>query len=333
MDNRVDLLRLERSNMVTKIEDRIKVGLVAMSERIMGHLRSCSPGAQTPEMLNRLAVQFNQGALVHYQAGEIERAEALCRGEIELFADLSRRSPYRAICLAYMVPPYINLARIYGQKGEVKNSLAIFEDVYRFGRQRQDLWVCGHHIPVTDLAALLEAGPYYEQLMLSCWVIDASRVLLTVEDFPALLELVDVNIALPEYQVAPFKQYLLEVRSRALLGLRQYDSALEAAAECCREMPVNFVDRVMINALLSQIYREAGRYKEAREIMNRVEGILTLLEQSGRRVPVARQIAYRLALERHALGDNSIALAHIVKATEKDYDLVAKQLRGIPQSD
>ena len=48
-----DLVRLERTNMVTKMEDRVKVDLVAMSKLILDHLRLCDPAslAHTPEML------------------------------------------------------------------------------------------------------------------------------------------------------------------------------------------------------------------------------------------------------------------------------------------
>src|SRR5215470_17663731 len=112
MDARCDLIRLERTNMVTKMEDRIKVDLVAMSKLILDQLRLCAPDSlpDSPETLERIAVQFNQGALLQYQYGEIERAETLCRGAIELFARLSSRSTYRANCLASMVAPYVNIA-------------------------------------------------------------------------------------------------------------------------------------------------------------------------------------------------------------------------------
>ena len=36
-----DLIRLERTNMITKMEDRVKVDLVAMSKLILDHLRLC----------------------------------------------------------------------------------------------------------------------------------------------------------------------------------------------------------------------------------------------------------------------------------------------------
>src|SRR5262245_26840565 len=129
-DLRCDLTRLERTNMVTKMEDRIKIDLVALSKSIRDNLRLCDLDSSTctPELLNRITVQFNQGALLQYQYGEIEKAEMLCRGSIELFAQLSFYPETRPLCEALMVTPYINLARIYGQKGEVKESLSIFED-------------------------------------------------------------------------------------------------------------------------------------------------------------------------------------------------------------
>src|SRR5258707_7708473 len=97
---RCDLIRLERTNMVTKMEDRIKVDLVALSKLILDKLRLCDSSSlpHTPDMLHQIAVQFNQGALLQYQYGEIERAETLCRAEIELFARLGSYSTDRALC-------------------------------------------------------------------------------------------------------------------------------------------------------------------------------------------------------------------------------------------
>jgi tetratricopeptide (TPR) repeat protein len=316
MDPRCDLIRLERTNMVTKMEDRIKVDLVAMSKLILDHLRLCDPDSlpNSPEMLDRIAVQFNQGSLLQYQYGEIERAETLCRGEIELFARLSSSSAHRALCLANMVPPYINLARIYGQKGEVRKSLNIFEDVYRFSLQQQDLSIFGHRIPASDVPAVFAAAPGGQKVMLSCRVVEAARVFQTMEDYPALLALTETNQGLPEYQDVFFKQYLLEIRSRALLAMGQYEMAMETLAECCRQMPLNTTDRIVVHSLLSQIYREWGRNELAAETLDKLENHFAGVEKYGRRLPVLRQIAYRLALERHALGDDSRALGPAEKA-------------------
>ena len=63
-DCKCDLIRLERTNMVTKMEDRIKIDLVAMSGQIRDQLQSfdLESLSHTPEMISRLATQFNQGA-------------------------------------------------------------------------------------------------------------------------------------------------------------------------------------------------------------------------------------------------------------------------------
>lgn len=309
-NTRCDLTRLERTNMVTKMEDRIKIDLVSLSNLILDHLRLCDRDAlpDAPEMIGRLAVQFNQGALLQYQYGEIERAEVLCRGQIELFARLSSFSPHKALCWANMVAPYINLARIYGQKGELRESLSIFEDIYRFATREQDLSIFTHCISVDDAPAVAEAGPGLQKVMLSCRVVEAARVLQTVEDYTALLEVVETNASLPQFQDAFFKQYLLEIRSRALLHLGRHELALKTFDECCNLMPLNTTDRVVAHLLLSQIYREWGREDSAAAILNKLEEHLASLEKFGTRLPILRQIAYRLALERHAIGDNSGAI-------------------------
>jgi tetratricopeptide (TPR) repeat protein len=311
MDLRCDLFRLEKTNMVTKMEDRIKVDLVAVSKQILGHLQRCDPTSlpETAEMLNRVAVQFNQGALLQYQYGEVARAEILCRGAIELFSQLSSYSPNRPLCLANMVAPYINLTRIRGQKGEVGESLSIFEDIYRFSLQQRDLSICGHRLMASDGPAMFAVAASLRRVMLSCRVIESARILQTVEDYPALLRLVKANEALPEFQDTFFKQYMLEVKSRALLGMGQYEMATEMLAECCRQMPLNAIDRIGIYTLLSQIYRESERDDLASTTLSKLEGYLACLERVRRKFPTLRQIAYRVALERHALGDDSRALA------------------------
>lgn len=315
-NDRCDLIRLERTNMVTKMEDRIKVGLSALSKIIMDNLALCNPDslAHDAAMINRMAVQFNQGSLLQYQFGEIEKAEILCHREIELFADLSSRSEHKALCLANMVPPYINLARIYGQKGEVTDSLSIFEEVYRFGVQQEDLCIFGYYIPVTEGPAMFAAAQGYEKVMVSCGIIEAARVLQTVEDYPTLLKLVVAIESLPQYQDRLFKQYLLEARSRALLRLGQYEAALETFSECCNLMPGNTTDRIVAHTLLSQIYREWGCEDPARETLNKLEGHLAAVEKFGRKLPVIRQILYRLALERYAMGDYKEAIGPAEKS-------------------
>jgi len=315
-DTRCDLTRLERTNMVTKMEDRIKIDLVSLSNLILDHLKQCDRDAlpSTPALIAELAVQFNQGALLQYQYGAIERAEALCRGEIELFAQLSSVSPHRALCLANMIAPYINLARIYGQKGDVRESLSIFEDIYRFATHEQDLSIFTHCISVDETAAIVEANPGLQKVMLSCRVVEAARVLQTVEDYTALLELAETNASLPQFQDAFFRQYLLEIRSRALLQLGQHELALATFEECCNSMPLNTTDRVVAHLLLSQIYREWGRENAAAAILDKLADHLASLEKFGKRLPILRQIAYRLALERHAIGDNAGAVEPATKS-------------------
>lgn len=302
--------------MVSKLEDRIKIDLVSMSKLILDNLRQCDSSASpaTSELINKIAVQYNQGALLQYQYGEIERAETICRVEIELFARLSSDPTNRALCFAHMVAPYINLARIYGQKGEVRESLSIFEDIYRFTIQQQDLFIFGHRIPVSDGPALFAAVPGYQKVMLSCRVVETGRVLQTVEDYSALLELAETNEGLPEFQDTFFKQYLLEVRSRVLLHMGQYEKAMEALGDCCSHMPLNTTDRIVAHILLGQIYREWGRDDLARETLQKLEAHLASVESYGRRLPILRQIAYRLALEHHLLGDDAKALEPAEKA-------------------
>jgi tetratricopeptide (TPR) repeat protein len=150
--------------------------------------------------------------------------------------------------------------------------------------------------------------------MLSCRVIEAARVLQIIEDYPALLELAETNQGLPEYQDTLFKQYLLEVRSRALLAMGQYEMAMETLEDCCNQMPLNTTDRLVIHSLLSQIYREWGRDDLAGETLDKLEEHLAGVEKFGLRLPILRQISYRLALERHAMGDDSRALGPAEKA-------------------
>jgi tetratricopeptide (TPR) repeat protein len=315
-DARCDLIRMERTNMVTKMEDRVKVDLVAMSKMIISHLRQCDdiPWPYTDEVISKLAVQFNQGALVQYQYGEIERAEILCRAEIELFARLSMSGANRALCLASMVAPYVNLARIYGQKGEVEESLNIFENVYRLGVQRQDLSILGHQIQIEDGPNMFAAGPGCQKLMLSCRVIETARVLQTIEDYPALLALVEENEVLPEYQDTFFKQYLLEVRSRALLNTGRYEEALSTFQQCCQLMSTTNTDRIVAHLFLSQLYREWGRDDLARDTLAKLEEYFAAIEHYGRKLPILRQIAYRIALERHLMGDDDKAVGPAEKA-------------------
>lgn len=316
MDPRCDLIRLERTNMVTKMGDRIKINLVSMSQMILENLRQCDPVSlpHTPDMVNRLAVQFNEGALLQYQYGEVERAETLCRAAIELFARLASQSEHRALCLSKMVAPYINFARIQGQKGEVAESLSIYEQMYRSGLKRQDLSMFGHRISAADAAAMFEVEPYSQKLMLSCRILETARVYQVMDDCPALLALVEANEGLPEFQDKFSRQYLLEVRSRALLQMGRYEMAMKALEECLRQMPVNSIDRVAAHLLLSQLYREWGREDSARTTLDKLEGHIAALEKFSQKLPVLRQIACRLALERHALGDASKAVEPAEKA-------------------
>jgi hypothetical protein len=84
--------------------------------------------------------------------------------------------------------------------------------------------------------------------------------------------------------------------------------------DCCSLMPLNTTDRIVVHLLLSQIYREWGRDDLARETLNKLEEHLAGVEKFGRRLPILRQIAYRLALERHLMGDDAKALAPAEKA-------------------
>lgn len=315
-DTRCDLIRLERTNMVTKMEDRVKVDLVAMSRIVLDSISSCDKDslASSPEMIDRLAVCFNQGALVQYQYGEIERAETLCHAAIEVFAWLSSTPGNRVGCLAKMVTPYINLARIYGQKGEVSEALSIFEQIRQFSLQQQDLSILGWRLDSADAPEINATEKNLQRVMLSCGVVEWARVLQVNEDYEALLSLTETSLEVPEYQDTFFKQYLLEVKSRALLALGKYEKAMAALSQCCQQMPLNSVDRIVIHLLLTQLYREWGRDDLAAETLDKVERHLIAVEQHSRKLPVLRQVAYRLALERHLLGDHSRAVEPAEKA-------------------
>jgi tetratricopeptide (TPR) repeat protein len=311
-----DLFRLERTNMISKMEDRIKADLETVSLQVLHHLGHCT-ATDLPvaaDMITKLAVQFNQGSLVEYQAGEIQRAEELCCGEVEVFAELSDRSPHRALCLANMIPPYINLARIYGQKGWVEESQRILNDVYNFGKKEEDLTVLGHRISGAEAQAIFAAAPSYQKVMLSCKVLDAARGLQTVDDYAALLELVTSLSVLPEYQEAFFKKYFSELRCRVLVALGHFEEAMEAFTEYFRQIPSNSIDRVLSRPLLSQIYRKWGRSDLAYKTLNELEGHLTALEGIERKPAVLRQIAYQLSLERYLLGDGAGARTPAEKA-------------------
>jgi hypothetical protein len=66
--------------------------------------------------------------------------------------------------------------------------------------------------------------------------------------------------------------------------------------------------------LLSQIYREWERYDSAASTLNKLDEYFAALEKFGKRLPILRQLAYRIALERHELGDNALALEPAAKA-------------------
>jgi tetratricopeptide (TPR) repeat protein len=213
-----------------------------------------------------------------------------------------------------MVAPYINLARIYGQKGEVSKALGIFEQIRRFTLQQQDLSILGWRLDAADAPAINATETNLQKVMLSCGVVEWARVLQVNEDYDALLFLTETSLKLPEYQDTFFKQYLLEVRSRALLALGQYEKAMTTLSDCCQQMPLNSVDRIVVHLLLAQLYREWGRHDSAGETLGKLEAHLTAVEQHNRKLPVLRQVAYRLALERHLLGDDRRALGPAEKS-------------------
>src|SRR6185369_4137328 len=125
---------------------------------------------------------------------------------------------------------------------------------------------------------------------------------------------VEQNEGLPEYEDTFFKQYLLELRSRVLMNIGEHELALRSLAECFSLMPSNTTDCVVAHLLLSQIYREWQRYDLAANTLNKVEDHFAALQQFGKRLPILRQLAYRIALERHEMGDNALALEPAEKA-------------------
>jgi tetratricopeptide (TPR) repeat protein len=161
---------------------------------------------------------------------------------------------------------------------------------------------------------MFAAGPGCQKLMLSCRVIETARVLQTIEDYPALLELVAENEVLPEYQDTFFKQYLLEVRSRALLNTGQYEEALATFEQCCQLMSTTNTDRIVAHLFLSQLYREWARDDLARNTLDKLEEYFAAIEHYGRKLTILRQIAYRIALERHLMGDDDKAVGPAEKA-------------------
>ena len=304
--------------MVTILADHSKGDLSTLSRQIIGRLQRCDPHSltSTPETIDRIAVQFNQGALVLYRYGDIPKAEILCHAAIELFARLSTTSSYKALCLAHMVPPYINIARLYAQKGDVEKSLNILDDMYGFCLGKNDLAISGHRISAAEVPAILLADPPCEKAILSCRVVEGVRALQIVEDYPALLTLVNSSIGRAEYADAFFRKYFLEVQSRALLSLNQFDMAISAVHKYCSEKPADVYGRMGIDALLSRVYRESDRPQQALMTLDKLEEDLSSTASLTPQLPTLRLAAYRLALERNALGDFRGALRAAKKAYE-----------------
>ena len=80
------------------------------------------------------------------------------------------------------------------------------------------------------------------------------------------------------------------------------------------QMPLKMTDLIVVYLLLSQIYREWGRHDLAAETLDKLEIHLAGVEKFSRKLPILRQVAYRLALERDAFGDDARALAPAEKA-------------------
>lgn len=102
-------------------------------------------------------------------------------------------------------------------------------------------------------------------------------------------------------------QFLLEVKCRALLGLKEYDRARLALNDCRSQMAENVLEQLATYPLLSQIYRESGDVDLATRTLAEMERYIRQAEANKKCGAHMRYMLYRLALERQLLGDLSRA--------------------------
>ena len=227
-----------------------------------------------------VAVLFNQGALLQYSAGNLARAEDLCRKAIDLFVSMAVESGDRR-WLAFAIQPYVNSGRLQGLSGSARDSVKCYESLLNFVQGRDTVVLGGESLGDVDREIVLDTDPQVESVVRNVYVIDSAKAYLASREYDEALEFLG-GISDKLQVRSRYIEYVgLEAVARAYCGLGRYGEALKALDQFHRGITEERRPFVGIYSLLADVYDEVGMREHALKILRTADGYVSQIEEKG----------------------------------------------------
>lgn len=296
---------LDRGVMLVLKEERVRHPLGAIADTISRRVRGLTKDSAVSV---ELTTQFNIGALIQAQAGNVERGRDLCEAGSDLCAGMYLRTN-SCEWLSALLQPRVNLGRLAARSGDCAGALRSLAEVKGFLNGANPIQGDGWQIPATHGEELARDDPESRDVYVTACTSDSIKTFLMYPDNERLcgyLQSLRADNALPRF----VEWIICEGETHYHLHLAEYRRALESITglwNSAKRYP--HVDPVVL-CLAVDIYREAGCH----EAVDRVLGAITRYAKQQWEVldgPTRRRLRYQLAVRHTSVGHFDDALEQI----------------------
>jgi len=304
------LLDLESTCLLSAIEGKPRRPLLKVAEELLTDFRPIHSGEQPIEepdgTPSNLIYFYNMGSLVQYHCGELQRAEDVCRHAIAFCRHMAEmnRSAYWS---GEMLQPYINIGRIEAARGNTVASLKIFDSLYRYVIEGDDLVIDGQTLPARIVPELIKRETKLMDLATTVYLTDSIRAYLFAEDYASLSAFLDRLADSPRYADSFFERRTLEARIRSLFALNKSREALETLAGFLRTQTGERWRDVALYCLVSYIYTACGKPNEADKVLVLIERCINFIIKLPSHSAATAHLIYYAGLTAYQAGNYELA--------------------------
>jgi tetratricopeptide (TPR) repeat protein len=293
-----ELWELESTSLVVCQKDKVKRNLFAFSEDLLHQLATCNLDPNNNDCANSIPKLFNNAALVQFQAGEVERAEELCRHAIMLYGSLKEGSTG---WMTSMIQPYINLGRVAAARGDIQQSIECYISLVRSLQYGEPLVIEPFVISASEFKLILAQEPDIETVITSVYVFDSIKAFLICKDYQGLITFLD-HIESASWLNDSFSYCAAkEARAHALIGLECFNEALKILNALNGELNRQARSQPGIYIIMSDIYRRCNKLQQARKVLEFIAPPVEKMINGGANNLAAQHTLYLLALGQYSV--------------------------------
>ncbi len=302
---------IERSCLLSAPEERTKTNLECEADHILRNLERPTDDCPQPGIIRF----FNQGALILYQYGQLDRALQVCEAGIALCLTCFEATQNQK-WITELLQPYANIARLCGIRGQTSEALSRFRALFLFVRGDEDLPLLDRlSIPATLSPACQDGGKSATRIFTNSYAGDSIRACLLNEDLP-LLEQFLHQCHTDGIDATSAARYLIEGEARYWLLMRKLSLAAEKSLALWTLLKREPVPDPAVLCLLCDVYLAGGEVGLASSTAAKALSYCDQVAEHGASERSLKRALYQLALRFLLCGDTLTAAATSLRSVE-----------------